>query len=266
MPLKNIGSIVAPALASVVVERAVDAARNWADQSRVIREIQLLVHQVVLDDTGRVPLGREQFEAAGLTFSTTELNLIGLVEAPVYAVEVTNTRASALDRQRTRLFIYKSDDNRFWEEDLVRTKKVGTRGSPLAKADETVPGHHEDRNWFLYEDHPDSVHSDIEVLYPVIGTIYSVGRRLKRNNRSLARIRQALEGRILDSRGQIQSEPRHLSHDSLEIWHTPLRSAMSERRLLHYLVVTNTRLPDGHPARTVALLYNAATMELGRLS
>jgi hypothetical protein len=250
------GKMISQAAVTWGATEANDAFVRRKEEVKSREAVQLLFHQVVLDKDGRVPVSQHEWKAAGLTFKVTPLELSGLVDEPVYYVEVINPDLDGDHPKRIRHFGYSSIDSRFWEEHPTSvTLRQAPRGWHV-----TCPNHRDrwpsrlnapDDNWFVVSvgGAPMKIRHFVPIV-SYVATYQDLRADARQARRAVDRIRRMVDG------GE---------DEGLQYWLTPLRSAMSEKRVIRHLVVLNSTVPNDHPNRVVAFFDNQATGELNWL-
>jgi hypothetical protein len=257
--LKVAGGVVA----GIAGDEAVKAVVNWRDEAEACEAIGRLFHSTVVDDRGGIQedwhKGCKQ-QVADLSFATTQLKLDGLVEGPVYYVEVVNLTLPGSDPSRVRYFGYDSTTFGFWLEKPTSNHALGTPSvwPPVGtKAASTKAIDREHRQagvtWF---DRPlstgEKVFWGVPVFVPAFAEKMIFDRIQER--KLVANLARLLHENCIQGQYQIPQERHRFDVDDLSFWLTPLRTIMSDRAASYYVVVLHNKL-SLHPKRVVAFHY-----------
>lgn len=263
MAWPELAKMIGSALAGLAADKGLSIVVNWNDEIRVMREIQSLVYQAIVDDVGLIPEDRRRFEVAQLLFTVTPLTLDGLVDTPVYHIEVIKTALGGDDPKRTRRFGYYPANHMFWLELAMRNfSTVRAPSGYRVLHPEALPDpqpHHNDRNWFI----PLTTTKDTFIRSAIPGRdIYQHAARKAQNVRARDRLWTALRSHCLTEYGQVRPDRHRVTADGIGLWLTPLNSGNPGRAVHYHLVAVNQQLSSEYPVRAVAFLYNSATQEL----
>jgi hypothetical protein len=217
---------------------------------------------------GQVRPDRERFEIDDIVFTSTCLDLDGLVSRPVHHVEVLNRTLPVDDTDRVRHFGYNSADFRMWLEKPTASLLRPPHGWPVlapAKAPTWKEAWVIDKEeakgaWFT---RPLSAGEKGLWGVPVMWGAFALfkGAMTWQDKTAVARISELLDRHVVRGQYHIPEERRRLDVDGLGFWLTPLRSAVSEQTVLYHAVVLNREL-SLHPKRAVAFHYNLASRPL----
>jgi hypothetical protein len=263
----DMGGFIGP-VGGAVADVGRSAILSWRDEARSCELLKKLFHQIVPDSNGNIQPDRERSEAAGISFTLTQLRLDGLVEHSVYHVEAMNLQLSGDNVARVRYFVYNSVNYELWQEkptDLwlspphgwpaICQKEMASfkSGRAIDKEVSDAGVRWLDRNYSRGEKAALSVN-------PFFGMGFATAGR-QNDRKVVERIERLVHRHCTVGAYSIPPERHRLDIDELSFWLTPLRSAVSDQTVLYYLVVLNRRLPL-HPKRAVAFRYSIASKKL----
>ncbi|NUK05659.1 hypothetical protein [Streptomyces lunaelactis] len=253
----GIAKFVGGAVASILVQQVVE---DWLNGTKATEAAQMLFHQAILDEQGRVPAERRLTEEAGLRFAVTPLHLSDEVRGPVHFIEATNTLIDGNKPERTRHFCHNGVNQEFR---LTGPRSALSGGEPavckLSRVTDPNPASvvTEPSDWFVHR-----TMASPHLYVPFYG-MYKIVSDTKQNRRAADLVTSAFRQECVSSQGRVIADDSPVTVGDLSFWVTPLRSTGGSGRVIfHHVLVVNTAAAKNHPLRVLTLLHSAITGEL----
>lgn len=241
-------------------DKVLSAALSWHNEAKAREAIDQLFRHTMLDAQGNIPADRRRQEAAGLSLVATQLNVTGLVDHPVYSVEVINLALPGDDPSRVRYFGYDSGTFRLWPEKPVRNALIAPSiWPPTYKAasyfdkPRELPPIPLDSSWLLRSRYGAAKMLN-ETLTPA--EAFRMHRFPMDLRMLVEHVTELLHQHAGQDQFQIPPELQQFTEGNLSIWITPLMSGMSELSATYYVIVRHNKIIRRYPKGIVVFHYH----------